>query len=70
MLVNFAAARPVNKKKKRKKEVNAEDLTARCSACMSKQRTTEWKKTLTASLTIQDEQNRTMFPFFLLHNMF
>lgn len=40
-----------------KMEVNTEHVTVRCSACMTKQRTTELKKTLTASLTIQDEQN-------------
>lgn len=39
-----------------KMEVNAEDKTVRCSACQTKQRTAELKKSVTASLTVQDEQ--------------
>ncbi|XP_022307563.2 uncharacterized protein LOC111113563 [Crassostrea virginica] len=40
-----------------KMEANAEDKTVRCSACQTKQRSAELKRTLTASLTVKDEQN-------------
>lgn len=50
----------------KKIEVNTEHVTVRCSACMTKQKTTELKKSLTASPTIQDEQNN-VSKFFVPH---
>lgn len=41
-----------------KMEVNPEDKTVRCSACQTKQRTAELKKSVTASLTVRDEQTK------------